>query len=62
MCWSEIIEGGDDEHSLAPDRPYSGQWDGPRAGFAAYTNMEVIHHGAEVGLIDLALADLAPGP
>jgi len=49
--WSDIIEGCDDEHLLSPIGSIAGRSDGPRAGFAAYTNMELIHHGAEVGLL-----------
>lgn len=60
--WSDIIEGCDDEQLLSPIGAIAGRWDGPRAGFAAYTNMELIHHGAEVGLLrDLWAARRQPG-
>lgn len=50
--WSSLVEGLSDEHLSQPIGSVAGPYgDGPRAGFIVHLNNEVIHHGAEVGVL-----------
>lgn len=49
--WADLIASCDDEHRFKMMGPVAGPWDGARAGFVTYINMELTHHGAEVGLL-----------